>query len=488
MSNNAAPEVQKTAFGEATSAEITPITQINASYGIFSDVLTVVDSSPSGTTTVVDNMYTVQTGTAPDGLASILSFRQLKFRQGQGGAARFTALFTLGVANTQQAAGFITAENVFAFGYIGTAFGIVHAFDGEAEHQELTVTVAGGAETATVTIDGVAYPVVLTVGSGTVQHTAFELASELNGTVPNYTITSNNDQVIAQALISGPQGAFTFSSTGTAAAAWSQITAGVDPTLNFIPQASWNGDTRLDGDSQDVLDPTKGNLYQIQGCMGFGSVGFFIEDSKSAELILVHRIQSANTRITPVTSNPVYRVGWLVRNLGNTSNITIQGDSASSYIQGKIERAGQPRSDSNNQLSVGVLQTNLIAFRNRASFSGRVNRIEILPNLITAANEANKSAVFELIIEPVFSGDLDWSYLDKTTSVMEVATDAVTLLGGRSIGTFVIATNSNDQARFNVTRQQITAIQNSLTFAIVGNTTSGAAGDLIAGLVWIEDH
>ena len=490
MSNNVTKEFQNTAFGEIANGELTPIFQISATYGIFSNVLTVIDEDSSGTTTIINNMYTCKTGTASNGLSSISSFRQLKVRQGQGGAARFTALFTEGVANSQQVSGLITAENIFAFGFIGTAFGIIHAFDGEAENQELTITTpASGAETGTVTIDGTAYPVSLTLGSGTVQHTTFEIAKELNSIpVPNYIITSNDDQVIAQALISGPQGAFSFSSTGAAVATWSQITPGVEVTVNFTPQASWNEETRLGGDTQDKLNPTKGNLYQIQLCMGFGGVSFYVEDSKTLQLVKVHTIRYGNQNTTPLSTNPTYRVGWLSRNLGNTSDLTVQGDSAAIYIEGRIVRAAQPLSDSNTQLSVGLTPTNVIAFRNRSSFSGKVNRIEVFPNLFIATTEANKAAVFQLILNPVFTGDEDWSYFDKETSITEVMKDALTLIGGVPVGTVIVSAGTSLPIRFNITRDQVTAFGPTLSLALVANITSGAAGDMFGSATFIEDR
>lgn len=489
MSNNVVKKFQNTAYGENANGELTPIFQINAAYGIFSDVLTVTDDTASGTTTVVDNMYTCQTGTASDGLASILSFRQLKFRQGQGAGARLTGKFNAGTADSQQLCGLITAEDIFSFGFVGTAFGIIHAFDGEAESQELTVTVAGGAETATVTIDGDDHIITLTAGSGTVQHTAFEIATELNAIpVPNYIITSNNDQVIAQALISGPMGSFAFSSTGTAVAAWDQITAGVSVTVNFIPQASWSEDTRLGGDAQDILVPTNGNTYQIQGGMGFDGMNFYIRDSKSNDLVIVHKIQYANQNTTLITSNPTYRVGWLAINVGNTTNITVQGDSAAIYIEGRIERAAQPLSAENNQLAVGLTPTNVIAFRNRSTFAGKVNRIEVFPNLFIAATEANKAAVFQLILNPTFTGDEDWSYFDKATSITEIMTDALTLVGGVTLGTVIVSAGTSLPIRFNITNEQVTAFGPTLSLALVANITSGAAGDMFGSATFIEDR
>lgn len=490
MSNNVVEGIAKTAFDEASNSELTPIFQISAAYGIFNNVLTVIDAGSSGSTSVVDNMYTCKTGTATDGLASITTFRQLKIRQGQGGSARFSALFTAGVADSQQVAGLVTAENLFVFGFIGTAFGIIHAFDGEAENQELTITTAAsGAETATVTIDGTAFPVSLTLGSGTVQHTAFEIANSLNGTVPNYIITSNDDQVIAQALISGPQTTpFLFSSTGAAVATWVQITAGVTVTVDFIPQASWNIDTRISTDVQDNLDPTKGNVYQIQAGMGFSNVSFSLKDSKTGSLVPVHTLQYVNQNTTPLTTNPTYRVGWLNRNLGNTSDLITQGDSAAIYIEGRIERAAQPLSSSNTQLSVGLTPTNIIAFRNRTSFAGKVNRIEVFPNLFTAATEANKASIFQLIANPVFSGDEDWSYFDKATSITEIMTDALPLVGGSPLGTVIVAAGTSFPIRFNVTNKQVTAFGPTLSLALVASITSGSAGDMFGAATWIEDR
>lgn len=476
-----------TAFGELRSESKTPIAQISAEYGIFSDVLTVIDSGSSGVTSTIDSKYTCQTGAAADGLASILTFRQLKYRAGQGGLADFTAVFDTGVANSQQVAGLITAENSFVFGYLGAIFGIAHAKNGKAENQELTITTpAAGAETATVTIDGVGYPVSIT--AGTVQHNAFEIAEDLNAAVPNYTITSNDDQVVAQALISGAQGVFAFSSTGAAVAAWVQITAGLDPVVDFTPQTSWNIDTRISTNPDINLDPLAGNVFQIQfQYLGFGGIKFYVEDKSTGDLILVHVIKYANSNTVPSVSNPTFRVGWLVRNLGNATDLTLQGASAGMFVEGNIERAAQPLSDNNTQLAVGLLPTNIISFRNRASFLGKVNRIEVLPDLMTVATESPKAATFQLVLNPVFIGDLDWSYFDKANSITEVATDSVTLISGEVIGSVVVAPGSSFPIEFNEKNDQVVAFQPMATLAIVGNVNSGAAGDMSGSATWIED-
>lgn len=481
MSENFQQELSTTAFGELSDAEMTPLTQISSQYGLLTNVLIVTDAAASGSNTVVDNKFTCQTGTAADGLASILSLRQLIYRAGQGALARFTALFTPGIALNQQAAGLINSEDTFAFGFIGTAFGIIHASGGVVEHQELTITTpAAGAENATITVDGTGFTVPLT--AGTVQHNAFEIANSLNTQVPNYSFTSNDDQVVALALISGAMGSFAFSS-GTAVAAWVQLAIGLDPTVDFIPQASWNEDTF------DALDSTKGNVYQIQfQYLGFGAIKFFVEDSDTGDLILVHNIRFANGSTTPSVTNPAFRVGWLARNIGNTSNITTSGSSAGVFIEGKVRRDTPPQSESNIQLSVGTTLTNVITFRNRISFGNKVNRVEFFPVLLSLSNEGNKTAIYDFLVNATFGGDLDFVYEDKDTSITEFAKDSVSVSGGQSIASVAIASGaSRDITSFNDTEDFDTVLLAGFTITLAARVSSGAAGDQIASLTWQED-
>jgi len=476
----------KTAFGDLISESYTPVTQISAEYGLLGQTLTVTDSASSGSNSIVDNKFTSQTGTAADGLGSILSLRQLKYRPGQGAIARFTAVFSVGVANSQQAAGLVTAENSFVFGFLGENFGIFHAHNGESEAQELTVTTpAAGSETATVTVDGFAFSVPLTVG--TVQHNALEISASLNAQVSNYSFTANNDQVVAQALLPVVAGSFAFSSA-TAVAAWVQITVGTPAIVEPFFQSSWNIDTMLTGDTADVLDPLKGNVYAIQyQYLGFGAIKFFVEDNKTGDFILVHIIRFANLNTVPSVSNPAFRVGWFAQNLGNTTNLTIQGSSAGAFVEGKIKRNTPPRSDSNNQLSVGLTLTNIIAFRNRIHFGGKVNRAEVFPLLATASTDANKAAIFEIVANPTFGGDVNFTYVDKDNSIMEIATDSVSVSGGVAIGTLTVAAGSSEVIQFNERADlDFTALPGQF-FSIAARVSSGAAADMQASGTWQED-
>lgn len=481
-------ELQTTAFGELAVAQPTPITQISAQYGLLDNVLTVLDDASSGSVSTDDEKYTCETGTASDGLASILTLRQLAYRAGQGAEARFTALFTAGVVDCNQAAGLITAENILAFGYVGTEFGIIYARDGHDELQELTLILPGtAAEVVTVTVDAIEYTVTLS-GVGTTDGDAYDIAVSLSAQVPNYTFTSNNNQVVAQAVISQPQGIFVYNAPGASLGSWSQLVAGAAGETTFIPQSLWNESTRMDGEGVEVLDPTMGNVYQIKfQYLGFGAINFYVEDSGSGDFVLVHRIKFANTSTSTSMNNPTFRIGWLVRNVGNTTNITTGGGSAGAFIEGRIFRDNPPRSNSNNQLSVGTSLTNIFSLRNRSTFDDKVNRAEIFPLLITASTQSTKFAFFRLIANATFSAPVTWGYENKAGSIAETALDSVGVSGGREVGTITVVKESPGEVRFNITLDTNTFILPGSWMTIAAEIPIGAANDCQASLTWQED-
>lgn len=487
MSNNVVKVPATTAFGDLKVESMTPVYQVSAQYGLLNNVLTISDSASSGTTSIVDGMYTSETGLASDGLASILTLRQLAYRAGQGAVARLTGLFTAGVADNNQVCGLITAENIYGFGFIGTSFGIIYGHDGKSEQQELTLTVAAGlAETVDVTIDGVLYNVLLTGGT-TTSIDAYELSVSLNSQVPNYTFTSNESVVVAQAVISGPQTTpFIYSSAGSSVGAWVQISAGVSITIDFTPQASWNIDTRESADAQINLDPTKGNVYQVQyEYLGFGGINFFLEDSESGEFVIVHRIEYANQNIKPSVTNPTFRAGWLVQNVGNITNVKIQGGSVGLFIEGKIVRHALPRTDFVDAPTIGNVLTNIAATRNRISFAGKINRAEFFPILANVSTQANKLAFFSIILNPVFADPVVYSYVDKDNSITEITMDHVEITGGIDLGSFTIVDGNPGTITFEGKNEIIVFPGETLAMAAI--VPSGAAADCQAALTWQED-
>lgn len=470
------PEEQLTAFGEQAVAEPTPVVQISAQYGLTDEVMEIV--SAGGATSNGDSLFKVNSGTNPLGLASLNTMKQLAYKPGQGALARFTALFSPGVAASLQAAGLINSEDAFAFGYVNENFGIIYSRNGKTEHQELTVTTAAsGSENATVTIDGTGYTVPLT--SGSTNHNAQEIAASLTSQVPNYLFTANNNVVSSMNLLPTPDGAYAFSSA-TAVATWDQQQAGVEPTISLIAQSDWNRDT------VPWLDPTKGNVYAISiQYLGFGNIQFYVEDEVTGLKTLVHQIEYSNKNLIPSVGNPTFRIGWLARNLGNTTDLLVAGASAAGFIEGKNIPDTLPRAVESVTTAIGTTQTNVITIRNRFHFGDKINRADIIPLLLSMGTEGSKGAFFRLVANAEFAGDINFDYVDQQNSVAETSTDQVALVPdtGRFIASFLVTQQgtvigSNDfQTRIFPDDQ--------LTLSAAVTATPSAV--MTASAVWQED-
>jgi hypothetical protein len=434
MSNNAQIEPQilmTTAFGELSVAESTPIIQVSAQYGLTDEVMEIVNNG--GSTYNGDSLFNASSGVDALGLGSLNTTKQLAYKPGQGALARFTSMFTLGVPNSLQAAGLINSEDAFAFGYVGDVFGIIYSRYGKTEHQELTVNSgAGGSENATIKVNGDDYIVPLTTGG--VNHNAQEIAESLTAQIPNFLFSANNNVVSSMDVLPEVNGVYAFTSA-SAGATWVQKQAGLEPIITPIPQPTWNRDT------VDWLDPTKGNVYSIAiQYLGFGNISFYVEDQETGSPILVHMIEYANKNILPSVGNPTFRIGWLARNNGNTTDLVVSGASAAGFIEGKNLIDTIPRAVESITTAIGITQTNVITVRNRFHFGDKINRADIVPLLISMGTESNKGSFFRLVANPEFAGDINFSYVDQQSSVAEVSTDQVVLVPGtgRFIASFLV--------------------------------------------------
>lgn len=113
-----------TAFGDLRTAELTPQIHLTFPYGINSDIVDTTLAN-GGTVTQADSMAVLNTSTASNGSAIMSSRNVVNYRSGLGTLARFTGLFTTGVASSHQIIGIGDAEDGFFIGYNGTEFGIL---------------------------------------------------------------------------------------------------------------------------------------------------------------------------------------------------------------------------------------------------------------------------------------------------------------------------------------------------------------------------
>lgn len=119
------PHASLGAFGDLQVVEMTPLLNLSFATGLRDQLVT---TSVANSATVDANAarLRLQSGTNAAGSAIAQSARPVAYRAGQGITAKFTALFTAGVANSTQIVGMGNANDGYFFGYNGTSFGICH--------------------------------------------------------------------------------------------------------------------------------------------------------------------------------------------------------------------------------------------------------------------------------------------------------------------------------------------------------------------------
>lgn len=469
--------IPETAFGEVSVAEPAPLFQISAQYGIRDDVLTV---NLGGSTSAENGNFIASTGVGTSNVSAIITAREAQYKAGQGLLARFTAIFTKGEVGSEQQAGFINSESAFAFGYQGVDFGIIHSKGGALEHRKLTIlSGASGSETASVTVDGVLFSVPLT--SGSASHNAYEIATYINNNSQAYNLTSNAEVVTALARLPDfGGGGFSFSSA-TSSASWSLISSGLLPTVAFVPKDEWNVSPGMD------VDPTLGNVYQIKiQYLGYGGVRFYIENSESADFVLVHIIKYANTSTTPSVGNPIFRIGWAARNTGNDSDIMVKGASCGAFNEGVVVYDNESSGVCNEQVGTSTLRENILTLRNRLTYQGVANRAEIIPSSLVLSTDTAKTALYEVIVNPeVANGEsLIFQYLDEQNELMEYSTSQTNIIGGKVVACYPVKSGSP----FSVDIQSIVKYHPpNAVFCIAARVSSGAASEMIVSANWVDD-
>lgn len=114
------------AFGIPLVAIETPIPrlQVGFPYNINTTQVTPITAN-GGTVTQSNGKAVLQTSAANNGSAVLRSRFAARYTPGQGQAVKFTAIFTPGVANSQQEIGIGDLQDGFFFGYVGATFGII---------------------------------------------------------------------------------------------------------------------------------------------------------------------------------------------------------------------------------------------------------------------------------------------------------------------------------------------------------------------------
>jgi len=390
VSNALQVDIPRSAFGEVEVVEPTPVVQADFIYNVNADV---VDSTVtgSGTVTQADSMVVLQTTAATSSSAKVETKRYLKYRPGQGCHVRGTALFTTGVANSEQLFGAGDSVDGLFFGFNGTSFGIM----------------------------------------------------------------TRNDSVDT-----------------------------------WVAQVDWNGD-KMDGTggasnpTGQNLDPTKGNVYQINfQWLGFGLIEFAIEDATTGRFVPVHQVRYANANTVPSLLNPSFPILWSVENTTNNTNITVKGASCVGEIEGKIEYLGPTNAIGNSKAGVTTTLTNIITIRNKSTYQTITNRTPINLLKYSISVDGNKPAEFQLIKNTTLGGTPSYTDISTNTSVIDYDTAGTTISGGQVIDFGTLGATGSASESGTSTTDIILLPGETLTLAVRASATTT---DATAAIRWVED-
>jgi len=386
--------VVTSAFGDISITEVTPVVQLEAIYGIDGENNEYFQTynGNSGSAGVIPNdgdLFYADSSNNAGGYGVIRSKRFLRYRPGQGGLSRFTAMFTPGIAGTEQRAGLFNQESAFMFGYHDASFGILHSLNAKTHIEQFTVdTSANSANSITITLNGVDNVIQVVNGSDPIQNAGQINYAKTVSADPSFNgwlVEQCDNKVFFLSESVGPlTGDFSFNDTGVTGLTGTLETlqSGVAATDNWIYQSDWNVD-KLDGNGASgmTLEPTNLNVYQIRyKWLGSGSIAFYIESELTGEFILVHIIQRANQFQEVSIQNPSLKCGYVAYNTADPGNtgVIVKGASMMMGIEGQIKFNNYSRSCFYNATIPNDFSIHIMSIQNRITYNNKINNKELI--------------------------------------------------------------------------------------------------------------
>ena len=218
-------------------------------------------------------------------------------------------------------------------------------------------------------------------------------------------------------------------------------------TSVWIPQASWNIDPMLgSGPSKQTLVPTNLNVFQIRYQSAAGAIKFYIEDKSDGSLAPVHVIEYANANTSLSLSIPSFPFIFQAVNIGNTSNLTVSVAAFSMAVEGMPVYTGPKFSfDAFRSVNAGI--NNILSLQVGATFNGIPSRVQIKIRHVSLATDNNSSGICSLRIikNGTPSSAFTFNPIDTNNSAVGTSTQSVTVSGGISLWTTVIALRDANQ-------------------------------------------
>jgi len=495
-------------FGSVHTERLTPVFQTDAVYGInLTEVLPTtgraIAGANSATNTGTGNLFTASTGTTSYSFATMQSRRRLRYRAGQGIVGRFTALWPARADSSYLIAGFGTAESGFYFGYAhlvsagltSQEFGIFYVTGGVRAIRTLTVS----AHTATsgnvsIVLNSATGVDIAVLSGDSITVVANKIAA---GTYPGWTASARGSTVIFLANDAAiKSGTYTATGAGVTAS-FATTLEGVASTDTFIPKSTWNGD-KLDGTGSSgiTLDPTKGNVFQMDiKYLGFGSIAFKVEvapTSNNPDFVVVHTIKTTNTRTTTSVNQPSFPFTMTAYSAGSTTDLSVKVGSFAGFIEGDIVLT-VPRSSFSNvstAVTTGAYYT-LFSIRNdiihgHAGITERANQSVINILSFGGAHDDATPITYYLLRNATLVGTPNWTLWSTNSCIYydTAATTATITDNGQIVEVIPVGQAGSIQAVL----EDIVTLQPGETMTVAATATTGTSTFTIATLNTREDQ
>lgn len=479
---------KKTAFSELLIAEPTPSVQIQFPYNINEEIIEKRENN-LGSITQSQGMAVMASGATNNSAAHMLTRVPLKYDSGQGALVRFSTIFASGVNDSVQLAGVGEVGDGFFFGYNGTSFSVLRRELGKPEIQTLSITNSAlGAGNITINLDSVAKTVTLT-SDDTAREVAVKIAdADFSDTGLGWSSFINNSTVIFKAWSDGDKtGTFSLvdtNSTGVVGSFAETVTGGAT-TNNWTPQTAWNFDT-FDGNgfSGIILDPTKGNVYEIKyEWLGFGAIEFSVENPDTGEFCLAHQIAYSNSATTPSLQNPTLPLHVMSKNNANATNLEVKTSSMGGFVEGKDIFAGLHQSAEGKTTALATTEIPLVSIKNSVVYQNVINRVRMLLGFVRMATDGTKPVIFRLRKNPTLTGTPAFVDIDTSVSVASIDTSATGFTGGTVIDTFNLGKNDSEPVDLHAL---LFKLNPGDILTATAEATGGSGQEADASITWAE--
>jgi hypothetical protein len=232
-------------------------------------------------------------------------------------------------------------------------------------------------------------------------------------------------------------------------------------------------------DTLGRLDPTKGNIYQIQyQWLGFGPIAYYVYDAFQDTYVLLYLDRYPNENTQTSSRNPNFRLYYKVENTTNTSNIVLKSGSGGLFIEGRATNDLDLHSISNEKTI--TTEVNVLTIKMRSTYHSIENRSVVFPRWISVAAAGTKTVTFRVYLDPTVGGSPSFTNVDTNDSLIEYDTAGTTVTGGTKVLTFVVSKDGSQVFDLN----RLIRLHQPERMVVTAQST--ASSDVVVALTWEE--